>query len=206
MNKISILIADDHSLMRIGIRSMLELQPDFYIAGEAADGEAAVRMAKRLHPDVIVMDLMMPKCSGADATKLILRELPETKIVILSSFGTSDEMVRAIANGAVGALVKDSQSEELVKAIRTVLSGRTAISAELSSSIKGAKPIRELTEKQLAVLQSITRGLSNRDIAVQLGISVDTVKQHLCAIYQKLDVANRAEAITIAMRKQLLKV
>jgi len=206
MKKTSILIADDHALMRVGIRSMLELQPDFSIVGEAGDGDAAVDLALRLRPDIVIMDLMMPKRSGATATRMILNELPSTRIIILSSFGTSDEMARAITNGAVGALIKDSQAEDLIRTIRTVLAGGMAISKELSGPSRIDRPLPELTEKQLLVLESITRGLSNRDIAKQFSISVETVKQHLCTIYQKLNASNRAEAITIALRKQLLKI
>lgn len=204
MGKISVLLVDDHALMRMGIRSLVELQPDMEIVGECDDGASAIQVAQDLKPDVIIMDLMMPSLGGADATKSIKSILPPTKIIILSSFGTSVEMTRAISFGADGAVLKESPITELLASIRTVAAGGMAIDKQIEL-VAQSSPCPTFTPRQEAVIDSITRGLSNDDIAIQLGISKSRVKQHLNEIYEKLGAANRAEAVAIALRKHLLK-
>jgi DNA-binding NarL/FixJ family response regulator len=203
--KISILIADDHKLMRMGLVSLFNVQKDMTVIGEAEDGEQAIRMASELRPDIVIMDLMMPKVNGADATAAILAENPKIGIVVLSSFSNSFDMARAISNGARGAQAKESPTEDLIAAIRTVASGGTALAPEIVKSMKGNPPPPPLTEKQMAILRSVTRGLSNQDIAIQFGISPVSVKKHLSVIFTKLGVATRAEAASIALQKHLLK-
>ena len=205
MKKTTILLVDDHAFMRMGIRTLVDFQPDMRIIGEADDGDTAVRLAHELQPDVVVMDLMMPNMDGAEATKRILEAAPRSRIVILSSFGTSAEMARAISFGASGAVLKESPTENLLTAIRTVSTGGKAIDRQVARSVRDIQ-LPEFTERQEAVLYSITRGLSNDDIATQLGISKPRVKQHLNEIYEKLGAANRAEAVAIALRKHLLKI
>ena len=206
MKKISILIADDHKLMRMGLVSLFNVQKDMAVVGEAEDGESAIRQARTLTPDIVIMDLMMPKVNGADATAAILADNPDIGIVILSSFSNSADMARAIANGARGAQAKESPTEDLIEAIRIVASGETAIAPEIQQFIKDDPLPPPLTEKQLAILQSVTRGLTNPDIAKQFGISPVSVKKHLTVIFAKLGAASRAEAVTIALRKHLLKI
>ena len=204
--KIRILIADDHKLMRMGLVSLFNVQKDMTVAGEAEDGEQAIRMASELRPDIVIMDLMMPKVNGADATAAILSENPKIGIVVLSSFSNSFDMARAISNGARGAQAKESPTEDLIAAIRTVASGGSALAPEIVKSMKSNPPPPPLTEKQMAILRSVTRGLSNQDIAVQFGISPVSVKKHLSVIFTKLGVATRAEAASIALQKHLLKL
>ena len=203
---IRIVIADDHKLMRMGLVSLFNVQKDMAVAGEAEDGETAVELVRSLKPDVVVMDLMMPKMNGADATAAILSSAPKTGIVILSSFANSADMARAIANGARGAQAKESPTEDLVAAIRTVAAGGTAISPEINQFIKNDPPPPPLTDKQMEILKSVTRGLSNADIAKQFGISPVSVKKHLSVIFAKLGAATRAEAAATAFRKHLLKL
>lgn len=205
MKKTTILLVDDHAFMRMGIRTLVDFQPDMKIIGEADDGDTAVRLVHELQPDVVVMDLMMPNMDGAEATKLILEASPQSRIVILSSFGTSAEMARAISFGASGAVLKESPTENLLTAIRTVSTGGKAIDQQVARSVRNIQ-LPKFTERQEAVLYSITRGLSNDDIATQLGISKPRVKQHLNEIYEKLGAANRAEAVAIAIRNHLLKI
>ena len=204
--KIRILIADDHKLMRMGLVSLFNVQKDMTVIGEAEDGEQAIRMASELRPDIVIMDLMMPKVNGADATAAILAENPKIGVVVLSSFSNSFDMARAISNGARGAQAKESPTEDLIAAIRTVASGGTALAPEIVKSMKGNPPPPPLTEKQMAILRSVTRGLSNQDIAIQFGISPVSVKKHLTVIFTKLGVATRAEAASIALQKHLLKL
>lgn len=204
MKKTRILIADDHMLMRMGLKSMLQYQTDMTVVGEAANGESAVRLAKELLPDVVIMDLMMPVLDGAEATRQILENNPETKIIILTSFGSSEDMNRALSFGAAGAQIKEAPTDSLIEAIRTVLKGKSAIASEIAHEIM-AVPI-SLTDRQRGILQSVARGLTNKEISVQYGLSPISVKKYLSAIFTKIGAANRTEAVTIALRKHLLKV
>ena len=205
MKKIKILIADDHSVVRIGLSTLLGYQKDLTVVGEAENGEKAVAAARRLKPDVVVMDLVMPGLGGVEATQRIREALPDTKVLILTSFGSSEDAARAIAAGASGVIMKDSANRELITAIRTIAEGGKAFSADVClPSVDEETPA--LTERQLAILQSAARGLSNAEIGLQFGISKDMAKHHLSAVFEKLGAANRAEAIAIALRKHLLKI
>ena len=206
MSKTRILIVDDHALMRMGLRSMLDMQSDMEVVGEAGNGQKAFDLAKSLTPDVIIMDLMMPKVGGAEATKTILEALPETKVVILTSFGNSAELAYAISNGAVGVQMKDAPTDALLKTIRRVMKGETAIPPDILKLCEAESAAVPLTEKQSEILQSVVRGYANKDIAKQFGISEAGVKKHLRLIFAKLGAANRSEAVAIALKKQLLKV
>ena len=206
MKTIRILLADDHSLIRMGLAALFKYQKDIKVVGEAEDGDEAVRLALRLKPDVVVMDLAMPVMDGATATARIREALPETRVLILTSFGTSADLSRALAAGATGALNKDSGNDELLSAIRTVVDGGRAVSDEIARLIEEEPVPPEFTERQLEVLHAVTRGLTNAEIGRQFGISADAVKQHVNAIFAKLGAANRTEAVTIALRKQLLKM
>lgn len=206
MNKIRILIADDHSLMRVGLKALFSHQKDMTVIGEACDGLEAVRLADSLDPDIIVMDLMMPKLDGADATRRILDVSPDSKIIILTSYGTSDDLVRAISNGVKGVMIKSDPIEEIVEAVRTVFANGESFPREVRQLVDETPKPAILTERQKEILQSATRGLTTEDIAKQLDISVSCVLKHFTSIFRKLDVANRTEAITVAVRKQLLRI
>ena len=206
MKKTRILIADDHMLMRMGLKSMLQYQTDMTVVGEAANGESAVRLAKELLPDVVIMDLMMPVLDGAEATRQILENNPETKIIILTSFGSSEDMNRALSFGAAGAQIKEAPTDSLIEAIRTVLKGKSAIASEIAQEIENMAVPISLTDRQRGILQSVARGLTNKEISVQYGLSPISVKKYLSAIFTKIGAANRTEAVTIALRKHLLKV
>ena len=205
MRKIKILVADDHALLRVGLNTMLNTQPDMAVVGEAGNGRDAVARAKELKPDVVVMDLMMPKIDGAEATRQIVEALPETKVVILTSYGTSADLVRAIANGAVGAQMKGSPIDAIIKAIRTVHSGGKAIAAEIQRFLKEDTTPTDLSKRQREVLLGVAEGKTSDQIADDLGISVSAVKQHITAACEKLGASSRAEAVTIALRRNLLK-
>ena len=200
-----ILIADDHAVVRMGLASLLGTQEDLKVVGDAEDGEAAVKKALELKPDVIIMDLMMPKKDGSAATAEILGALPETKIIVLTTFGTSDGIANALNAGAKGALMKNAPNSQLVKAIRTVAHGGRAVSEEVERLMEEDPPAKALTPRQMEILEGMTRGLANQDIAKQLGIREDRVKDHVTAIFSRLNAANRTEAVSIALRKHLLK-
>ena len=201
-----ILIADDHAIVRMGLASLLGMQDGFEVVGDAEDGEAAVKKALELKPDVVVMDLMMPCKDGAAATAEIHAALPETKIVILTTFGTSDGIMNALNAGATGVLMKSEPNSQLVAAIRTVAKGGQAISEEVERLLEEDPPAKALTPRQMQILEAMTRGLTNQDIATALEIREDRVKTHINAIFTKLGAANRTEAVAIALRKQLLNL
>ena len=203
--KIRVLIADDHAMVRMGLASLLGTEADIEVVGEAEDGEAAIRKAMELKPDVIVMDLVMPKKDGTAATVEILANMPEMKILLLTTFGTADGIAHAIEAGAKGAMMKNSDFAELVSAIRTISAGGTAIAPDIEHFIAEDPPARNLTPRQTEILASLVRGLTNDDIAKQFAIQRSSVKDHLTAIFEKLGAANRAEAVSIALRKHLLK-
>ena len=205
-NTIRVLIADDHTIVRIGLRTLLGAEKDIEVVGEAKNGEMAVKEALRLRPDVVIMDLMMPKMDGAEATAVLHENLPETKVIILTTFGSSDGIAHAIESGAAGALMKTADDAALISTIRSVAGGKTVISPDIKRLLAEDPPIPVLTTRQTEVLQSMMRGLTNRDIAKQLGIRQDGVNEHVAAILAKIGAANRTEAVAIALRKHLLKL
>jgi len=201
-----ILIADDHAIVRMGLASLLRTQEGFEVVGDAEDGESAVSKSLELKPDVVVMDLMMPKKDGSAATAEIHAALPDTKIVILTTFGTSDGIANALNGGATGALMKSAPNSQLVETIRAVARGERAISDEVERLMEEDPPAKALTPRQMEILDGLTRGLTNQDIATQLGIREDRVKEHISTIFEKLGAANRTEAVVIALRKHLLNM
>lgn len=205
MKKTSVLLVDDHSVVRMGLAAIINIEKDLKVCGEAESGAEAVKLAKEMRPDVVVMDFMMPGTDGAEATAAVLRASPESKVLVLTTYGTSVDIARALKCGATGAVTKNLSNEELADAIRATARGERMLSAEIEASLSEAESDNGLTARQQEVLDSITRGLSNDDIAGMLGISKVRVKQHLAALYQKLGAANRAEAVAIALRRQLLK-
>ena len=206
MNKTSVLIIDDHAILRMGLSSLLNAKNDIEVVGDAANGKVGIQKALKLKPDVVIMDLMMPGMDGAETTRQLLAKAPESKILILTTFGTSDGITHALEAGARGAVMKNCDFGELVMAIRSVARGSRYVSPEIERIIAKDPPIAPLSPRQAEILQSIVRGLSNPDIAKQLGISLDMVKEHTEALFQKLGVANRPEAVAIALRKHLLKI
>ena len=206
MNKIRVLIADDHAVVRMGLRAYLSAEGDIEVVGEARNGIEAVANAVQTSPDVVVMDLVMPKKDGILATAELKKKLPSAKVLILTSFSTSDGIAHAIEAGASGALLKSAENDTVVDAIRTVHAGKKVIPANVKRLIAEDPPVSDLSPRQLEILSSITRGLSNDDIANQLGIGKASIKTHVLALFQKLGAANRAEAVAIALRKHLLKI
>ena len=203
--KIRVLIADDHSVVRMGLASLLGTAKNVEVVGEAINGDEAVRKALKLRPDVVVMDLVMPRKDGVAATEEILAAAPETKVLILTTFGTSDDITRALKAGATGAIMKSATNRELLEAVQSVAQGRRFVSAEVEGILANDPPIPELSQRQREILESIARGLTNREIATQLDISLESVKSHVKVILEKLEASSRTEAAAIAQRKNLLK-
>lgn len=203
---IRLLIADDHSIVRIGLTSLFENESDIEVVGQAVDGLDAVCKVDELLPDVVLIDLMMPKMDGTEATAAIKAKHPEIKIILLTTFSSANGLFRAIDSGADGALTKSVEDASLVATVRKVADGEKIISPEIQKLLAQETVIPELSPRQKEVLSSVTRGLSNADIAAQLGIEPLTVREYLSTIFAKLGAANRAEAAAIAMRKLLLKI
>jgi len=204
-SKLKILIVDDHAIVRDGLAAILKFQKDMTVVGEADDGQSAIQKAQELRPDVILMDLMMPNMNGADATATIKRILPDTQVLLLTSYGTSAELSRAFKNGATGAITKSLPKEELLAAIRNVAAGMRIASPEIEQTLKEESETPALTPRQLEILRSLTRGLTNDDIAHEFGLSKAGVKFHLLTIFRKLNVANRTEAVGLASRWHLFQ-
>lgn len=205
MNKIKMIVADDHAVVRMGLVALLESEKDIEVVGEAGDGAAAVSLVKRLKPDLVLMDLAMPRKDGAAATAEIKSLLPETKIVILTTFGNADEISRALDGGAEGALLKSADYSDVVGTIRNVAAGKRIVAPEIKKMLSESDRLPELTGRQREVLSAMCRGLTNADIAKILSISPDGVKFHITAILAKLGAANRSEAVAIALQKHLVK-
>ena len=206
MNPIRILLADDHVIVRMGLKSLLEDTPDMTVVGEAQNGMEAVSEALRLQPDVVIMDLMMPRKDGVAATADLRKKLPSAKVIILTTYSTSDGIAHAMDSGASGALLKSTANTELVPAIRAVMQGKTYLSREVRRLLADDPPAQTLTDRQRAILESLVRGLSNDDIAKQFGIAEITVRNHLVTIFDKIGAGSRTEAVAITLRKQLLKL
>lgn len=204
MNKISILVADDHKIVRMGLKSLFAAEKDLIVVGEAEDGVSAIRQAIKLRPDVVVMDLVMPKKDGVAATQELHEKLPETKVLVLTSYSTTDTIAAALAAGARGAVMKSADDNDLLAAIRTVADDETFISSEVKGLLAVDPPAPMLSPRQHEVLKALVKGFSNTEIADQLGISRTVVKEHVETLLAKLGAANRTELTAIATRKHLV--
>ncbi|GAA2632885.1 response regulator transcription factor [Dactylosporangium fulvum] len=204
---ISVLLIDDHPVVRAGVRGMLGGVPDVTVLGEAASGADGVAAATALRPDVVLMDLRMPGMDGVTATAAILAAVPDTRVVVLTTYETDADILRAVEAGASGYLLKDATPEELLHAVRAAARGETvlapSVAARLLDRVRG--PQRPaLTPREVQVLRLVGRGLSNAEIGVELHITEATVKTHLLRVFAKLDVTDRTAAVTTAMADGLL--
>lgn len=209
---IRVVIVDDQELIRVGFRLVLEAEPDIEVVGEAADGEAAVGEAARRTPDVILMDVRMPRLDGIAATERIVRANPGTRVIVLTTFDLDEYAFGAIAAGASGFLLKDAQRHELTNAVRAVHRGDAMLSPRVTRRLiervgadpraprDGPDPATALTEREREVFQAIGRGLTNTEIAAELFLSESTVKTHVGRVFAKLDARDRVHAVILAHR------
>lgn len=207
---IRVLLTDDHAIVRKGVRALLATERDIQVVGEAGDGAEAVAQAEALCPDVILMDLMMPKLDGIEATHQITTKIPSARVIVLTSFAADEKVFPAIKAGALGYLLKDSGPEELVRAIRQVHRGEPSLEPSIARKVllELAQPPKQqpltadpLTERELEVLRLIAQGCSNKEIAMKLSVSELTVRTHVSNILGKLHLASRTQAALYALQK-----
>jgi NarL family two-component system response regulator LiaR len=211
---IRILIVDDHAIVREGQQALIDTEPGMVVIGEAADGDKAVEMARALRPDVILLDLAMPRMGGIEATQEIRREAPNARILILTSFAEDDKVYSAVKAGAQGYLMKDATPREILAAIRNVHSGELSMSSATAQALmreiqrSSDLPLTEepLTQRELEVLKLVAQGLSNQEIADTLVISQRTASTHVSNILSKLHLANRTQAALYALREGLAQL
>ena len=209
MERIRLLIVDDHPVVRDGLRGMLERQADFEIAGEAGNGRQAVRLVNELLPDIVLMDLRMPEMDGVAALGEIKSNQPQVQVLVLTTYDSDADILPAFEAGASGYLLKDSSREELYAGIRAAARGETVLAPSVAARLVGR--MREADEEQLSsreieVLQLVAEGESNSEIAEQLHISQATVKSHLVNIFGKLGVSDRTAAVMAALRRGILRL
>lgn len=202
-NNIRVLLADDHAVLRKGLSALMTEYGGIEVVGEAENGAEAVKLTTRLKPDVVVMDLMMPVMDGLEATLKILEQMPEANILVLTTFGEAEAIRTALKSGAKGAVTKDLDPDELVAAIRAVASGERFLSHSLEGLMEADDGLEKLTARQREILVDITQGFTNNDISVKYGIAMPTVKEHIRLLFEKLGVANRAEATALALRRKI---
>ena len=204
MKKICVLIADDHAVVRTGLSAMFSTEKDFSVVDQAKNGREAVEKSLAKRPDVVVMDLRMPEMNGVEAIARLRESLPETRVLVLTSFGEADDVAHALEAGAAGAITKTAEDAELVEVVRRIAAGGTYISPTIRNLLKESPPVPKLTSRQREILLYMAKGLTNRDIADLLHIRKDSVEEHINLILTKLYAANRTEAVAIAFRKQLV--
>ena len=206
---IRVMLVDDHTMVRRGLATFLEVFDDLELAGQAANGDEAIELCARQLPDVVLMDMAMPGMDGATVTRLIRQQFPTVQIIALSSFKEEQLVQSALQAGAIGYLLKDVSADELAQAIRAAHAGRGTLSPEAAQSLIHAAtqppaPGHDLTERERAVLALIVEGLNNTEIAAKLVVSPSTIKSHVSHILSKLDVSSRTEAAALAVRNHLV--
>ena len=204
---IRVLVVDDHQLVRAGLITLLEAAADIQVAGEAADGRQALEAAKAASPDVVLMDLSMPVLDGVAATRLLLAELPRTRVVALTSFSDRQRVTDVLAAGATGYVLKDSRPDDLLAAVRAAADGHVPLDPRVAAALLPSREVpltEQLSEREKQVLRLVAVGLANKQIARRLGIAEKTVKTHLTNLFQRLGVADRTQAALWAERHGLL--
>lgn len=204
--KIKVVLVDDHVVVRMGLKAIIDLENDLEVVGEAANGEDALKLIRQLNPDVAVIDLMMPKMNGVETTTALTHDFPDTRVLILTTFSDSNEVGLAVAAGAHGVLSKDSSHGEIINAIRQVVAGEKCISPEISAAVSADGTCPKLSSRQIEILHYAAKGLTNADISRVLGIGIDCVKAHMKTAFSRLGASNRSEAVAIALSKNLLKL
>ncbi len=204
--KIRLLVVDDHFIMRLGLGTAVNLEPDMSIAAECGSGEQAIELFRRHRPDVTVMDLRLPGISGIDATAAIRKICPQARIILFSAFETEEDVFKAMEAGAVAYLAKSADPAELLAAVRAVHSGKTCFPEAIAAKLATRRARPSLTDRELEILRLIVLGRCNKEIAAELDIAANTVRNHLSNLMQKLGVRDRTEAATIAIQRGIIRL
>lgn len=204
--KIRLLLVDDHLVVRIGLRSLLEMQPDMTVVAEAASGAVALKEFERHQPDLTLMDLRMPEMSGAETTAAIRAVAPAARVLVLTTFDTDEDIFRALQAGACGYLLKNTDSEPLLKTIRSVHAGTYRLPAEVAARLAQRQAAPELSPREREVLELIVKGRSNKEIGCALGVAENTVKNHVKVVLDKLGVQDRTQAATTAIQRGIVRL
>ena len=203
-NKIRILVADDHFIVRMGLVALVNTEPDMEVVAEAADGQQAVDLFSHHHPDLVLMDLRMPIKDGIQATAEIRTRFPEARVLMLTTFDGDEHIHQALRAGSQGYILKDSTGDKLIPALRAVAAGQRWVPKDVASRLAARNLFEELTPREVQVLQYLARGRANKDIADVLNISEHTAKDHTKSILGKLRVADRTEAVTAAIQRGII--
>lgn len=206
--RIKLVVSDDHPVVRSGLRGMLDSQPDFEVVAEASTGAEAVELTGRHVPDVVLMDVRMPEMDGVTATEKIKTDYPSTEVLILTTYDSDADILRAVEKGATGYLLKDAPHEQIFEAVRSAAKGDSPLSPAVASRLVGRLRTSpdDLSEREVEILQSLAEGQNNGEIAEKLWISEATVKSHLNRAYQKLGVTDRTGAVVAALKRGIIRL
>lgn len=205
-NTLRILVVDDHFMVRMGLTSSLNAEPDMQVVAESANAEAALESYRQHQPSLVLMDVRLPGMSGAEAVSAIVREFPDARILMLSTHSGEEEIYRSLQNGARGYILKSAMREELLRAIRDVRDGKRYIDPAVASLLAERVTHRSLTSREIEVLQMVAKGMGNKEIAASLNIAEVTVKLHVSHVLEKLNVKDRTEAATVALRRGIISL
>jgi DNA-binding NarL/FixJ family response regulator len=206
MDKIRVLIVEDHPLMRVGLRTKIDGEPDMQVVGEAADGPAAIAAYAEHRPDIMLLDLRLPTMSGTEVITIVRRTDPEAKVIILTTYDADEDVYRAVQAGARGYLLKGTFAEGIMEAIRNVHAGRRLIAPEVAARLASRVSSSSLTSREVAVLELVAKGMSNKEIGAALFVSEATVKYHLKNVYVKLGASDRTEAALVATQRGIITI
>jgi two-component system NarL family response regulator len=206
INRIRILLVDDHLIVRVGLRSLIETQSDMVVIAEASGGEAAPRQFEQCQPDVVLMDLRMPDLSGVQATAIIRQKNPGARVIVLTTFDHDEDIYRALQVGAAGYLLKNIDSDRLVETIRAVYARRYTLPPDVAARLAQRMAGPELSPREHEVLELIVRGRSNKEIGSDLGVAENTVKNHVKVVLEKLGVQDRVQATTRAIQRGIVRI
>lgn len=201
-----VLIADDHPIVRQGLAAIIGAQPDMEVVAQASDGKEAVELFRQHQPDVLLMDLRMPRLDGLDALALLRQEFRAARIVILTTFDTDEDVYQGLRAGAMAYLLKGAPPETLLETIRAARAGQKRIPPEMAARLAERMGSPELTTRELEVLRLLAQGKSNKEVGADLGIGEGTVRAHCNSLFQKLDVSDRTQAVTVALRRGLVRL